>query len=91
MSALTLLTLTLAALATAKPNRKPNIVLIRESNDVPPHRHALTLPVTDDQDVGTLRKAEWLPRIHQYLIGEGVLYDNFFAPVRASATQVGKR
>lgn len=37
--------------------------------------------VTDDQDVSTLAKREYLPHIHEHLVDEGVLYDNFFAPV----------
>ncbi|OXB34748.1 hypothetical protein LQV05_003143 [Cryptococcus neoformans] len=46
-------------------NKKPNIIVI----------------LTDDQDVSTLAKREYLPRIHEHLVDEGVLYDNFFAPV----------
>lgn len=37
--------------------------------------------MTDDQDVGTLTKPHFLPRINKYLIDEGVVYDNFFTPV----------
>jgi N-acetylglucosamine-6-sulfatase len=57
-----------------------------------PHGHgrepstspSLTALVTDDQDKGTLAQARWLPRIHKYLVDEGVYYENFFAPVRNS-------
>ncbi len=36
--------------------------------------------VTDDQDVSTVQP-QFLPRIHKHLVDEGVIYDNFFAPV----------
>ena len=39
--------------------------------------------MTDDQDKSTLAKDYYLPLINKYLVNEGVLYDNFFAPVRA--------
>jgi len=39
--------------------------------------------VTDDQDKSTLAKDYYLPLINKYLVNEGVLYDNFFAPVRS--------
>jgi hypothetical protein len=79
----------------AATKAKPNIVLIRELspghgdghgdghvpyNADPPYMYV----VTDDQDKGTLSQARWLPRIHKYLVDEGVYYENFFAPVRSS-------
>ena len=52
--------------------------------------NALNSPaVTDDQDKGTLSQPRWLPRIHQYLVDEGVIYDNFFAPVSGHMSYLG--
>ncbi|TYJ53503.1 hypothetical protein B9479_005889 [Cryptococcus floricola] len=51
--------------AAAIHSKKPNIIVI----------------LTDDQDTSTLNKREYLPKINQHLVDQGVLYDNFFAPV----------
>ncbi|WVQ83413.1 hypothetical protein IAT38_005554 [Cryptococcus sp. DSM 104549] len=55
----------LSSLVAVAEAKKPNIILI----------------LTDDQDKSTLSQARYLPRINKHLVDEGVLYDNFFAPV----------
>lgn len=89
VAALVALTLSLANATPAKERHgghahgetnQPNIVLIRTQLPCV-FAKADGGPVTDDQDKRTTMFREYLPKIYQHLVDEGVYYENFYAPV----------
>ncbi|KAK4688406.1 hypothetical protein P7C73_g1707, partial [Tremellales sp. Uapishka_1] len=65
MGTLSFLLASLGALVASAALQRPNIILI----------------LTDDQDKATFNEARFLPKINEYLVDQGVYYENFFAPV----------